>query len=112
MNHHDHQVSLRRPQAGTQNQGGVNEQVVAEMAPLPEGEKDPSSSVEDEDPLPEGWEARRGIDGRAYYVNHNTRTTTWEDPRVAREGEGPTVLTEDLGPLPVRGTKIDLHVLA
>ena len=96
MNHHDHQVSLRRPQSGTPNQGGVNEQVMAEMAPLPE---------EEEDPLPEGWEARRGIDGRAYYVNHNTRTTTWEDPRVVKEGAGQKVLTEDLGPLPVRGRK-------
>ena len=32
MNHHDRQVSLRRPQAGTPNQRGVNEQVMAEMA--------------------------------------------------------------------------------
>ena len=50
-------------------------------APLPEEEDVPSSSVGDEDPLPEGWEARRTKDGRAFYVDHNTRTTTWEDPR-------------------------------
>ena len=51
------------------------------LALLPEGEDDPSSSVGDEDPLPEGWEARRTNNGRAFYIDHNTRTTTWEDPR-------------------------------
>ena len=30
--------------------------------------------------LPEGWEERRDNNGRAYYVNHNTRTTQLERP--------------------------------
>ncbi|XP_078525648.1 NEDD4-like E3 ubiquitin-protein ligase WWP2 isoform X2 [Lissotriton helveticus] len=32
-------------------------------------------------PLPSGWEKRQD-NGRVYYVNHNTRTTQWEDPRT------------------------------
>ncbi len=32
-------------------------------------------------PLPSGWEERYTPEGRPYYVDHNTRTTTWVDPR-------------------------------
>ncbi|RPA91244.1 HECT-domain-containing protein [Choiromyces venosus 120613-1] len=31
--------------------------------------------------LPPGWEQRHTPEGRSYYVDHNTRTTTWVDPR-------------------------------
>jgi E3 ubiquitin-protein ligase NEDD4 len=31
--------------------------------------------------LPAGWEERYTPEGRPYYVDHNTRTTTWVDPR-------------------------------
>lgn len=31
--------------------------------------------------LPPGWEQRHTPEGRAYFVDHNTRTTTWVDPR-------------------------------
>ncbi|XP_030719350.1 NEDD4-like E3 ubiquitin-protein ligase WWP2 isoform X1 [Globicephala melas] len=43
-----------------------------------------SSAPTDHDPLgplPPGWEKRQD-NGRVYYVNHNTRTTQWEDPRT------------------------------
>ena len=33
--------------------------------------------------LPSGWEERRTPDGELYYVDHNTRSTTWLDPRPA-----------------------------
>ncbi|KAG0344375.1 hypothetical protein BG004_004534 [Podila humilis] len=32
-------------------------------------------------PLPGGWEQRLTPEGRPYYVDHNTRATTWVDPR-------------------------------
>ncbi|XP_042351560.1 NEDD4-like E3 ubiquitin-protein ligase WWP2 isoform X1 [Plectropomus leopardus] len=32
-------------------------------------------------PLPPGWEKRQD-NGRIYFVNHNTRTTQWDDPRT------------------------------
>ncbi|GJJ71877.1 E3 ubiquitin-protein ligase NEDD4 [Entomortierella parvispora] len=31
--------------------------------------------------LPAGWEQRQTPEGRPYYVDHNTRSTTWVDPR-------------------------------
>ena len=31
--------------------------------------------------LPVGWEERHTLEGRPYYVDHNTRATTWVDPR-------------------------------
>lgn len=31
--------------------------------------------------LPAGWEQRHTPEGRAYFVDHNNRTTTWVDPR-------------------------------
>ncbi|CAF4424393.1 unnamed protein product [Rotaria sp. Silwood2] len=31
-------------------------------------------------PLPPGWEERKDASGRTYYVDHNTRTTTWNRP--------------------------------
>ncbi|KAJ1554603.1 hypothetical protein HK405_004587 [Cladochytrium tenue] len=34
--------------------------------------------------LPAGWEMRYTVDGRPYFVDHNTRTTTWLDPRRTR----------------------------
>uniref|UniRef100_A0A8C8RWY4 E3 ubiquitin-protein ligase n=1 Tax=Pelusios castaneus TaxID=367368 RepID=A0A8C8RWY4_9SAUR len=43
-----------------------------------------SGATSDNDPLgplPPGWEKRQD-NGRVYYVNHNTRTTQWEDPRT------------------------------
>ena len=33
--------------------------------------------------LPFGWEVRHTYDGRLYFLNHNTRTTTWDDPRLS-----------------------------
>ncbi|KAI9326055.1 hypothetical protein DFJ73DRAFT_767125 [Zopfochytrium polystomum] len=35
-------------------------------------------------PLPSGWEQRFTPEGRPYFVDHNTRSTTWLDPRRAR----------------------------
>uniref|UniRef100_A0A8C4HIC8 E3 ubiquitin-protein ligase n=1 Tax=Dicentrarchus labrax TaxID=13489 RepID=A0A8C4HIC8_DICLA len=33
-------------------------------------------------PLPPGWERRVDSNDRVYFVNHNTKTTQWEDPRT------------------------------
>ena len=58
--------------------------------------------------LPPGWEQRYTPEGRAYFVDHNTRTTTWVDPRRQQyiTTYGPTTSTiqqqpvSQLGPLP------------
>lgn len=50
--------------------------------PAPDGGKpaqqQPTGGAE---PLPPGWEQRKDPHGRTYYVDHNTRTTTWERPQ-------------------------------
>ena len=33
-------------------------------------------------PLPSGWEMRMTNTGRIYFVDHNTKITTWDDPRL------------------------------
>ena len=59
------------PAAGTQQQGAVNAGVVAQTGQTAVGTG----------ALPAGWEERYTPEGRPYYVDHNTRTTTWVDPR-------------------------------
>ncbi|XP_069687430.1 transcriptional coactivator YAP1 isoform X2 [Periplaneta americana] len=39
------------------------------------------TTVDELGPLPPGWEQARTPEGQVYYLNHLTRTTTWEDPR-------------------------------
>ncbi|KAF4087806.1 hypothetical protein AMELA_G00075410 [Ameiurus melas] len=43
-------------------------------------------NVSTSDPLPSGWEQRKDPHGRTYYVDHNTRTTTWERPQPLPAG--------------------------
>ncbi len=60
--------------------------------------------------LPAGWEQRHTPEGRPYFVDHNTRTTTWVDPRrqqyirmYARDAGNATIQQQpvsQLGPLP------------
>ncbi|KAL1781925.1 e3 ubiquitin-protein ligase nedd4 isoform x1 [Sigmodon hispidus] len=44
--------------------------------------KTPVDSSNDLGPLPPGWEERTHTDGRVFYINHNTKKTQWEDPRM------------------------------
>lgn len=32
-------------------------------------------------PLPDGWDVAQDFDGKVYFIDHNTRKTTWIDPR-------------------------------
>lgn len=60
--------------------------------------------------LPAGWEQRQTPEGRPYFVDHNTRTTTWVDPRrqqyIRMYGQNANSTTiqqqpvSQLGPLP------------
>jgi E3 ubiquitin-protein ligase NEDD4 len=55
--------------------------------------------------LPLGWEERRASDGRPYFVDHHTRTTTWNDPRRTSASAAAATTTAlanraALGPLP------------
>ncbi|KAL8828192.1 MAG: hypothetical protein Q9191_002731 [Dirinaria sp. TL-2023a] len=37
-------------------------------------------NIPESEPLPFGWEMSTAEDGRTYYLDHNTRTTTWTRP--------------------------------
>ncbi|KAH7923840.1 HECT-domain-containing protein [Leucogyrophana mollusca] len=53
-------------------------------------------------PLPLGWEERRTPEGRPYFVDHRTRSTTWTDPRTSQVTPSAVSATANanLGPLP------------
>ncbi|XP_029109490.1 E3 ubiquitin-protein ligase NEDD4-like isoform X2 [Scleropages formosus] len=60
-------------------------------------------AVQDINLMPPGWEIRSAPDGRPFFIDHNTKTTTWEDPRLkipAHMGRRPSLDPSDLGPLP------------
>jgi len=46
----------------------------------------PAGAPATEEPLPPGWEMRYDQYGRRYYVDHNTRSTTWERPQPLPSG--------------------------
>ncbi|XP_055708145.1 E3 ubiquitin-protein ligase Nedd-4 isoform X2 [Phlebotomus papatasi] len=55
-------------------------------SPMPNAAgRSPASRKPEDDlgPLPEGWEERVHSDGRIFYIDHNTRITQWEDPRLS-----------------------------
>jgi len=53
-------------------------------SPLPQQSNVPNRRHEDDlGPLPEGWEERVHTDGRIFFIDHNTRQTQWEDPRIS-----------------------------
>ncbi|XP_049964658.1 E3 ubiquitin-protein ligase Nedd-4 isoform X5 [Schistocerca serialis cubense] len=62
-------------------------------SPMPNQTAPPVRKPEDElGPLPEGWEERVHTDGRIFFIDHNTRTTQWEDPRLSNpQIAGPAV---------------------
>ncbi|RKF60978.1 E3 ubiquitin-protein ligase RSP5 [Erysiphe neolycopersici] len=47
------------------NRGSIQQQPVSQLGPLPSG-----------------WEMRLTNTARVYFVDHNTKTTTWDDPRL------------------------------
>ncbi|XP_076044003.1 WW domain containing E3 ubiquitin protein ligase suppressor of deltex isoform X2 [Oratosquilla oratoria] len=51
-----------------------------------EGEGLGPNSPAEEEPLPPGWEMRYDSYGRRYYVDHTTRSTTWERPKPLPRG--------------------------
>ncbi len=61
---------------------------------LPSQSNMPNRPHEDDDlgPLPEGWEERVHTDARIFFIDHNTRTTQWEDPRISNPSiAGPAI---------------------
>lgn len=62
-------------------------------SPLPSQANVPNRPHEDDlGPLPDGWEERVHTDGRIFFIDHNTRSTQWEDPRISNPSiAGPAI---------------------
>nr|XP_020501625.1 membrane-associated guanylate kinase, WW and PDZ domain-containing protein 3 isoform X1 [Labrus bergylta] len=44
---------------------------------------------ESQEPLPKNWEMAYTETGMVYFIDHNSKTTTWLDPRLARKAKPP-----------------------
>lgn len=45
--------------------------------------------VEGSEGLPKGWSMQVAPNGRTFFIDHNTRATTWVDPRTGRASSMP-----------------------
>uniref|UniRef100_A0A3Q2ZR58 Membrane-associated guanylate kinase, WW and PDZ domain-containing protein 3 n=1 Tax=Kryptolebias marmoratus TaxID=37003 RepID=A0A3Q2ZR58_KRYMA len=60
---------------------------------------------ESQEPLPKNWEMAYTETGMVYFIDHNTKTTTWLDPRLAKKAKPPEKCDE--GELPYGWEKIE-----
>ena len=78
----------------------------------------PQTQTDDLGPLPPGWSQQVAETGRIFFIDHNTRSTTWKDPRTGKPSFSPqnqhnsnrantlkgpcnkSSAVDDLGPLP------------
>ncbi|XP_014910539.1 membrane-associated guanylate kinase, WW and PDZ domain-containing protein 3a isoform X2 [Poecilia latipinna] len=60
---------------------------------------------ESQEPLPKNWEMAYTETGMVYFIDHNTKTTTWLDPRLAKKAKPPEKCIE--GELPYGWEKIE-----
>ncbi|XP_028841878.1 NEDD4-like E3 ubiquitin-protein ligase WWP2 isoform X1 [Denticeps clupeoides] len=73
--------SLRSATPGNSSAGQENGALPLPAETTPPNPDQPASAVEPVmESLPAGWEQRVLPHGRVYYVDHNTKTTTWERP--------------------------------
>ncbi|KAM3959068.1 suppressor of deltex [Aphomia sociella] len=73
--------------ATSDNGAGPSHQEQPQAAPEPVPHPPPAASTSTvEEPLPQGWEMRYDVYGRRYYVDHNTRSTSWERPQPLPPG--------------------------
>ncbi|XP_078276675.1 membrane-associated guanylate kinase, WW and PDZ domain-containing protein 3-like isoform X2 [Rhinoraja longicauda] len=50
---------------------------------------DPVAREDSMEPLPSNWEMAYTDSGMIYFIDHNTKTTTWLDPRLAKKAKPP-----------------------
>ncbi|TWW64782.1 Membrane-associated guanylate kinase, WW and PDZ domain-containing protein 2 [Takifugu flavidus] len=48
-------------------------------------------------PLPDNWEMAYTEKGEVYFIDHNTKTTSWLDPRLAKKAKPPEECKDDGG---------------
>uniref|UniRef100_A0A8C7FU52 Membrane-associated guanylate kinase, WW and PDZ domain-containing protein 2 n=1 Tax=Oncorhynchus kisutch TaxID=8019 RepID=A0A8C7FU52_ONCKI len=65
----------------------------------------PKGDEEELGPLPDNWEMAYTEKEEVYFIDHNTKTTSWLDPRLAKKAKPPEECKED--ELPYGWEKID-----
>jgi E3 ubiquitin-protein ligase NEDD4 len=84
-----------RPSALPSQSNVPNRRHEDDLGPLPEGF--PSSTHVKKEMSNQcfstlGWEERVHSDGRIFFIDHNTRSTQWEDPRISNPAiAGPAI---------------------
>nr|XP_043909640.1 E3 ubiquitin-protein ligase NEDD4-like isoform X2 [Solea senegalensis] len=119
-NNHLHEPQIRRPRSlssptvtlSTPFEGANNIQVRRAVkdtfsnpqSPQPSPYSSPKSQHKAQQSfLPPGWEMRIAPNGRPFFIDHNSRVTTWEDPRLkypVHMRSKSSMEPGDLGPLP------------
>uniref|UniRef100_A0A4W3JFS7 Membrane-associated guanylate kinase, WW and PDZ domain-containing protein 1 n=1 Tax=Callorhinchus milii TaxID=7868 RepID=A0A4W3JFS7_CALMI len=93
---------------GTAPAGKRTEASVTSLSPLPRDVYfqylDTLTREEALEPLPRNWEMAYTDNGMVYFIDHNTKTTTWLDPRLAKKAKPPEECSE--GELPYGWEKI------
>ncbi|XP_007570007.1 transcriptional coactivator YAP1 [Poecilia latipinna] len=56
---------------------------MASAGASPQHLRQSSYEIPDDVPLPAGWEMAKTTSGQRYFLNHNDKSTTWQDPRKA-----------------------------
>ncbi|XP_029010754.1 membrane-associated guanylate kinase, WW and PDZ domain-containing protein 2-like isoform X6 [Betta splendens] len=77
----------------------------APKSPCKSPVKVPDADEEELGPLPDNWEMAYTEKGEVYFIDHNTKTTSWLDPRLAKKAKPPEECRED--ELPYGWEKID-----
>uniref|UniRef100_A0A3B5A097 E3 ubiquitin-protein ligase n=1 Tax=Stegastes partitus TaxID=144197 RepID=A0A3B5A097_9TELE len=103
INHHSRTTTWTRPLIQVHNDTDRTSEAAAQSSA-----SSPQSTPSPEAPyqsgfLPTGWEVRSAPNGRPFFIDHNTKTTTWEDPRLkipVHMRRRPSLDPSDLGPLP------------
>ncbi|KAM6975590.1 E3 ubiquitin-protein ligase NEDD4-like isoform 9-T9 [Tautogolabrus adspersus] len=79
-------VTLSTPLEGANNiqvRRAVKDTVSNPQSPQPSPYSSPKSQHKTQQSfLPPGWEMRIAPNGRPFFIDHNSRNTTWEDPRL------------------------------
>uniref|UniRef100_A0A3P8T222 E3 ubiquitin-protein ligase n=1 Tax=Amphiprion percula TaxID=161767 RepID=A0A3P8T222_AMPPE len=119
INHNSRTTTWTRPliQVHTQSSASVRRSPTPPQPPAPTApptppEESPQSTPSPEATyesglLPSGWEVRSAPNGRPFFIDHITKTTTWEDPRLkipVHMRRRPSLDPSDLGPLPVNSS--------
>nr|CAI5845449.1 unnamed protein product [Callosobruchus analis] len=79
----DPRKSLAAQTAAQQHQS-AEQLLTSHQLPHPQSPNPNTAKATDVDlgPLPEGWEQAQTPEGEIYFINHQTRTTSWFDPRI------------------------------